>query len=562
MGSIRTTARVWIGSALALLTALIALVVGQELATRSAVDAESGRVRATAALLASSFRLELEKAKAVSVVLADDQEARAALLTRDAGRLQAFNAKLESLNSDTGAAVIYLLDATGTTLAASNWRLPTRFVGHSYAFRQYFKDAIRVGESQQFALGASSGRPGLYLADRITASGRNVGVIVIKIEFDALEKEWRRSGYPAFATNQRGIILVTSIPDWRFQTTAPLSATTRLEIRRNLEFGGSPLLANTLFATQRVAPVGSRNAYARPWVEATETVAGGWSIHVLGSTEQPVATAITTVRLVLITAIMAAGGLFLLYRHRRRVSLARSEATIASRLDALNQQLVQANKLAALGQIAAGVGHEISQPVTTIGTYAHNGRLLIEAGDTAEAAENMERIVTLTTKIGIITRELRGFARRASGESGPVSIERAIEGTLLLLRDRIRSLDADVVYYAPGEQVMVMAEHVRLEQVLLNLVQNSLDAGGIGTRIGIEVRPGATMVEVVLADDGPGLPPVVQANLFQPFSTSKVDGLGLGLVISRDIMTDFGGELVVGSPTAGAEFIMRLRRAA
>jgi hypothetical protein len=179
---------------------LIALVVGQELATRRAVDGAATRARASAVLLASSFRRELEKFRLVSVVLAEDREAREALVTRDSGRLRALDRKLEALSDGTQAAAVYLLDRNGSAVAASNWRRADSFVGNNYAFRSYFRDAMYAGASQQFALGTRSRRPGLYVANRIDAGGRALGMFVVKIEFDALEAEWRASGNPAFAT--------------------------------------------------------------------------------------------------------------------------------------------------------------------------------------------------------------------------------------------------------------------------------------------------------------------------------------------------------------------------
>ena len=540
----------------------IALVAAQRVATRRAMAAEAARGQAAAVLLASSFRRELEKFRLGTVVLARDPEARTALVQRSGSDVAALNAKFEALSDEMRSAAVYLLDADGTTLAASNWRLPTSFVGLSYAFRAYFKNAMRDGAAQQFALGTRSGRPGLYLAQRIDAeAGSPVGVIVVKVEFDALEGEWRQAGNRAFATNRRGIILVTSVPRWRFQTTTALDDETRRAIRANLEFGTAPLVPNPLFASGRVAFAGTRTPNVRPWIESVERVDDDWSVHVLGATGGPVAAAVASARLILLTLVMAVLGLAALFVYRRRVAVRQAEHRAALRVEELKQRLTQANKLATLGQIAAGVGHEINQPVTAIGSYAHNGTLMIDAGMLPDARENMVRIVALTTRIGSITGELRGFARRATGESGAVSIDDAIRGALLLLGDRIRSTGARIAY-APGTtNVCVVAEHVRLEQVLVNLLQNALDAGGEQVAIRIDVAVRGAAVEVEIADDGPGLSASSRAALFQPFSTSKPDGLGLGLVISRDIMIDFGGDLIARDPPTGALFVMRMENA-
>jgi two-component system C4-dicarboxylate transport sensor histidine kinase DctB len=218
-------------------------------------------------------------------------------------------------------------------------------------------------------------------------------------------------------------------------------------------------------------------------------------------------------RLILLTIALGGAGLYLLWRHRKRLARARAEAEATTRIDGLTQRLAQANKLATLGQVAAGVGHEINQPVTAIGTYAHNARALIARGDTVAATEAVDRIAALTTRIGIITRELRGFARRTSAEAGPVAVDEAIEGALLLLRDRIRTLGAQVEQPA-DTGIRVIAEHVRLEQVLVNLLANALDAGaGV---VAITVAPERGMVAVTIRDDGPGLSPAPRRRCGSP----------------------------------------------
>lgn len=546
-------------TALLLVAAVVAFVVGDRIAAQRAVVAEANRARATAILLASGFRRELEKFRLASIVLAEDPDAVAALAGRKPADLQALSAKFEALSAEMDVAAVYLLDGSGTTLAASNWRLPTSFVGTKYDFRAYFRETIRSGKFEQFALGSVSRRPGLYVARRVGSGAAPTGVVVVKVEFDALEAEWRESGNPAFATNQRGIILVTSVAEWRFQTTIALPSATQRQIQANLEFGDAPLSMNALFEANEVAAADSAAAFTKPYVEVVQSVPSDWTVHVLASTTAPVRTAVTNSRLVVLTGLLLVAALAAFGFYRRKAASDQAERLVNARLRVMNDRLMQANKLASLGQIAAGVGHEINQPVAAISAYAENGTRFIAAGNIAEANENLKRIVSLTERIGMITRELRGFARKATGVNGSVAIDVAVEGALLLLRDRIRTLSATIEYRRAGGTVMVVAEHARLEQVLVNLIQNALDAGGPGTAIVIQSERHAQMLEVAIRDNGPGLSKQARAELFQPFSTSKIDGLGLGLIISRDIMADFGGELVAGNPLTGAEFIMRLR---
>lgn len=524
-----------------------------------AVDGVATQARASAVLLASSFRRELETFRLVSVVLADDREAREALRDGEPQQLAAMNRKLEALSQQTRAAAIYLMDSNGRTVAASNWSRPDSFVGASYAFRSYFKQAITRGEAQQFALGTKSKRPGLYLSDRVGDGDRPLGVIVVKVEFDALEAEWRQIAAPAFAVDRRGVILVTADPAWRFETIRPLSLAERERARRSLEFGAAPLTVNALFARGVVGTAGTAASRRPSFVQAVEKGPGEWRVHVLAPTRAAVGSAITSLRLATGVVLLIGAGLYLLWRHRRRTAAARMESEANARLAVLNERLMRANKLAMLGQVAAGVGHEISQPVAAIAAFAHNARELVTDGQGGEAVVALDRISGLTARIGVITRELRGFSRRTSRERVPVLVDEVVDGTQLLLRDRLRSLDVRVLYDRAIPPVRVMAEQVRLEQVLVNLLQNAIDAGA--RTISIDVTPRDGLVDIAVADDGPGLSPEARRGLFQPFTTSKSNGLGLGLVISRDLATELGGSLEAGSPEHGAEFIITLERA-
>ena len=546
-------------AALAVMCIGAIFVVADHYATQRAVNAEVARAQASAGLLASGFRRELEKFRLASVVLAQDPDAKSSLTNHDPQTRGALNQKLEALNSEMAAAAIYVMDTSGNTIVASNWRQPTTFVGSSYAFRAYFREAMRSGKFEQFALGSVSRRPGLYVAKRIDVEGQPLGVVVIKVEFDGLEAEWKRSGSPVFATNQKGVILVTNVPAWRFQTTGKLPDDDQKRILSNIEFGHRPLKVNSLFAAEKVAVAGSPNALKRPFVEVIQSVSDLWSVHVLTSTKAAIDAAVTLVRLVVLIVLLTMAGLIALVLYRNKTHSLRGERLIAERLRAMNDRLVQANKLAAIGQIAAGVGHEINQPLAAIGSYTDNSIAYLDAGNVEAAQQNLERIALLIHRVGAITGELRGFARKATGITSAVSISDAIDGALLLLRDRINTLGAQISVEPKSSRFLVIAEGVRLEQVLVNLLQNALDAGGNGVWINIIMKRLDERLEVTIADNGLGLSDNARAALFQPFSTSKREGLGLGLVISRDIMADFGGELIAGNPKSGAAFIMRLK---
>ena len=231
----------------------------------------------------------------------------------------------------------------------------------------------------------------------------------------------------------------------------------------------------------------------------------------------------------------------------------------------LREDLAQANRLSILGQVSAGVAHEINQPLAAIRAYAETGGRLLDAGEAGEARGNFREIVSVTERIGAITQSLRGFARRGAGDLRPVAVEEAVDGALTLLGGRIRDAGVTVHRTPRADDATVTAGRIRLEQILVNLLQNALDAvretPDPSISVGVEVTDRSVVVSV--ADNGPGVPIEVRDQLFMPFTTTKATGLGLGLVISGDLAREFGGALrLEPEVAAGATFTLELPRAA
>ncbi|TWA62538.1 two-component system phosphoglycerate transport system sensor histidine kinase PgtB [Azospirillum brasilense] len=231
-------------------------------------------------------------------------------------------------------------------------------------------------------------------------------------------------------------------------------------------------------------------------------------------------------------------------------------------------ELVQAGKLAALGQLAAGVGHELNQPLSAIRSYAHNGRKLIALGRVAEAEGNLGKIADLTARMANITNHLKRFARRPDTRLGAVELAPVVQGALSLFGDRLREEAVELAVELPedGAPLRVRAEEVRLEQVLVNLLSNALDAvaGAPQRRVAIAAEAAGDTVRITVRDSGPGIPDTVAGQVFDPFFTTKPvgAGLGLGLSISYNIVRDFGGALSVAeSGPGGTAFLLTLTRA-
>ena len=583
-----------------ILAVLIAAFVVGEAARRDATATLARQAETAAALHAAVLRSELEKHRSLPLALATDPDIADLLKGAPDASARAIDLKLEALAVQTRAAAIYVIDAGGVTRAASNWRLPTSFVGADYGFRPYFIGAMRNGAAEFFALGTVSGRPGLYLARRIEdPAGRPVGVVVVKVEFDALEAEWRASGEPAYVADPAGVVLITSVPEWRFRTLRPLDAASR-RLTLTDQTLGQGALTPLPFAT----PDGERprlikaplDGVRRDWMYSqADTATPGWVLHLLTPTRGAIGAAVAAARALtalILTLIFGVAGVLL---RRRQQAVARERAAQAARIElerriaertqdlsaanaALNRQieerqaaeaarevlrdeLVQAGKLAALGQIAAGVAHEINQPVAAIRTQAETAAAYLERDQPAKAARPLHQIGEMTARIGAITQELRAFSRKAEATLQPVNLPEAIDGALLLLGGRLKQAGVRLMRDKTVIEADVLGQRFRLEQVIVNLMQNAVESleGTPEPVVTLTIVPRGTQVDLVIADNGPGVPDEIQSQLFTPFVTSKATGLGLGLVICRDIVAGFGGELILRPSPSGAVFVVTLK---
>lgn len=576
------------GAVLLALVAVLAFRVAQQQAVSATDRAAAQLARDNAGLFAS----ELQKFRLLPLVLAEYPDVRAMLETRDAALVERINARLALMAQRTDAAAIYVLTARGRAIAASNYRLPASFVGQDYGFRPYFQGAIRDGDAELFALGTVSGRPGLYLARRIGDAARPLGVIVVKIEFEGMQAAWAHQQGETLVTDTHGVVIVTSEPGWRFGTVGRLGARDRAAIRATRQYGSLPLAPLPLAIDGAAARMGGETPGSR--LATTGLPLAGAQMRVLYPLDPAMRSANANARLASLGAlIVIAGALLLLWRARERrllqiaaqralegqvaertaelrdanaqlVAESAERARADQRYRAAREELAQANRLGSLGQITAGVAHEINQPVAAIRSFAENAQGFLARGDGDKAEENLGRIVDLTQRIGAITAELRNFARRRTPETGPVDVNAAIESTLLLIGDRVRAQGVLLERTGPL-RLHVTADRVRLEQILINLIQNALDALAGQEKPVIRITTTCTEARIALtvADNGPGVAPELADQLFMPFVTGRAEGLGLGLPIARNIARDFGGELSLAeSPLGGAAFRLELPEAA
>ncbi len=587
----KAPSRTWLLTVLATLACLLIGLLGYRLL----LDHNLAHERRLATQRLDAFALSLDatlnRHESLPGLLA--LEPSLAALLRDPGnkqRIDAANAYLEAAQQGAAVAATYLIDANGLTLAASNWRQPRSFIGHNYAFRPYFTDAVAHGLGRFYGVGVTTGEPGYFIAAPVRDGQQILGVVVLKIGLEAMEQAMAGASDILLLADADGIVFLSSERRLRYRTLAPLPAATTARLAETRQYGNQAIvaLADRPVPLEASAPL--RLALAdeapREHLLVTRPVGNfGWQVVQLGRLDEARAAAFSGAMALVFAAAFAIGvAAHLRHRRRRREELQRIhgelEQRIAERTADLTDKIaelqrteailhetrdaaVQAGKLAVLGQLSAGISHELNQPLAALQTFADNASALLARGRHEEVAENLQMIGELVGRTGRIVRQLKTFARKEAATPQPVSVASAIEHALLLVEPRRRDTAASIEVSQKDPDLNVVAEAGRLEQVLVNLMLNGLDAmhGQPAPRLEITVARSAAQVRLSVRDHGPGIADEVRSHLFEPFYTTKPagEGLGLGLAISLAIVESYGGTLRTDNAAdGGAVFVLTL----
>ncbi|MDG1583149.1 ATP-binding protein [Pseudomonas sp. GOM6] len=551
------------------------------LAERRAWSQRSEEAAAQLELYAQSVHTLVERFRSVPALLAQDGAIRDLLnAPGDPLLRQAINRRLESLNGAAGSAVLYLLDSSGEAIAASNWREWSSFVGNNYAFRPYFQDAVREDSGRYFAVGVTTGVPGYFLSHAVKdASGQVLGVLVVKLELEELQREWVGQTDVLLVSDRHGVVILSNRPAWRFRQLRPLAEAQRLELEQARKFARQnlqPLPSTTLrqisaLAEQRrvEGPDGRRDYL---W-QRRELNDEGWTLHLL---VEPAAVAGVVRSYRLAAAGLWTTAVFLLLwllqrrktqrlQQRSREELERLVEERTAALRTAQDELVQAAKLAALGQMSAALAHELNQPLTAMQMQLGSLRLLLEQDRVEPARVGVQRIEGLLQRMAGLTGHLKTFARKSPGGLRErLELGQVLDQALQLLAPRMRAEGVEITR-EQAEPAWVLGDAIRLEQVLLNLLHNALDAmaecAQRQLRLRIEREGEAWRLDV--EDSGAGIAEEHLTHLFEPFFTTKPvgEGLGLGLAVSYGIVHELGGSLTARNGEAGAIFSLRLAAA-
>lgn len=532
--------------------------------------------------------LELESS--VSTLLADpNQETR-----------KTVNDYLEGLNRRSRSRAIYVMDTTGRVLATSNWRDADSYQGEDLSFRAYFQNAVRGQPGRFYGIGSTNGEPGYYLAHGLEEHGKIIGVAVVKVRLEALEERWQRARLEAFVSDEYGIIILSSDPARRLKAVRPLSDDTKERLAHSLQYYWATLNELEPLARERL----NEGSEKLTFPANSELVADEKEVTFLAQTRPlndtpwnfTLLTPLNDLRRAAINQgilVAVAFGLvaFLLiaWNERRKVIATRLaarealqeansqlERRIAERtadLRASNErlkgqirerrqaeetlrraqdELVQAGKLAAIGQMSTSIAHELNQPLAALRTLSGNTVRFLERGALDTASANLKTINELIDRMGRITASLRSFARRGD-DQGEANLGKAVDAAFQVLGARMDGLPLTLHRDFASAQLQI--DQTRLEQILVNLIGNAIDAmqAQPAPKLWLDGHSSDGKYRLQVRDNGHGIDPEARKHLFEPFFTTKPgeQGLGLGLTLSASLAAATGGGLAVEHPASG-----------
>ncbi|MEM8596091.1 MAG: ATP-binding protein [Pseudomonadota bacterium] len=479
------------------------------------------------------------------------------------GAIEPLNALLASFAEASGLEAIYVMGLDGDVVAASNHALPTSFLGQNYGFRPYFQHAASGERSDYFAIGATTGRPGYFVAEPLrSVTGDIVGVIAIKLDISELQASWQSRGEEVLATNADGIVVMASNPDWLYQTVTDLNSAQRASIAESRQFG-----AEDIPRLDWVDGVGGRillqgQSY---FLTSGPTEVVDWTVHLL--TNQATVRQQTLLATAVLGAIVTGLIAFSVFLRSRRIQVAldvsqRQRQALEdtnSRLVAAQKELARSSKLAALGQLAASVTHELGQPISAL----KNHLFAAEIGGEITSSATLANLRRLAERMEGITKQLRFFAREHGEERKDTDMATVVGEAVALLRHDLSASDVSLSWTPPQTACVVRGNQLQLEQVMINILRNARDAvqETHPARIAIDCSLAEGLVTVTVADNGDGLSGESLETLQEPFysTRSSGQGMGLGLAISAEIIDAHGGAIAARDlPEGGAVFTISL----
>tara|TARA_R110002051_G_scaffold25371_7_gene61987 strand:- start:1639 stop:3393 length:1755 start_codon:yes stop_codon:yes gene_type:complete len=537
--------------------AVVSIYITNQLLTERFTETTRNRSELRLTLYVANLMSELQRNSIVPQLLARDPQLIAALDYKD---YSLSTARLLSFVDEIGAASLMLLDGDGRTVAATD----RNRLGELHKTSPYFINAMRSNTTIFTTIELQNGAFSFVYSRRVEVAGSTAGVLAVEVDLQKLESGWAGVSDAVFVADGEGKIVMSTEPRWRgLDERSALniqSAPSAIEraLRATQDWAALPVDAYlrgeaVLRREARVPFQGWRMVSYTTYTSVRQRVNGILALEVMGF-------AILLAMMFWLWSRRAASRIVLVQRESAelRALNIRLQREIAERqkvektLQVAEQTLAQSSKLAALGEMSAAVSHELNQPLAAMKTYLAGARLLLQRKRPEEALSSFQRIDDLIERMGAITKQLKSYARKGADAFSPIDARAAVSSALSMMEPQLKTRDITITRTLPEDEVMIMGDRMRLEQVIINLLRNALDAtkGIRDPSIEIILATGET-VSLTVRDNGHGIDDLDE--LFEPFYTTKQpgDGVGLGLAISSGIVNDLGGRLTARNAAGG-----------
>jgi len=476
---------------------------------------------------------------------------------------------LQGISATTGADMLYVIDQAGIARAAADWKEPGTPVGQDLSFRPYVRDALNGRQGRFYGVGVTSGRPGYYLSYALSQQGRQRGVATVKVNLEEVETTWRGLPGDVLLVDEHSVVILASRAPWKYRPLEPLDAEALQEAMQERRYGQAALqplgwrVRESLQADARLLEVDG----ARQLASTRQLPENEWRLmalddvtEVADSARNAAAMAALGCGVLLLLGIVGwmrgrAGRLERAIQVQLQAANDKLETKVLERtaeLRAAQDELVHAGKMAALGQMSAGMVHELNQPLTAMRTLTDNAAVMLKRVSTEpmrlrEVEANLARIARLVDRLGRLTGQLKSFAYKTETRRVPVDVAQVLDGARLLLGQRLQDEAVTLTVQVRPARLRVLGDASLLEQVMVNLMGNAIDAMAQAPRKELRVAAWVqqTRCLITVTDSGTGIRADMLTRLFEPFATTKVAGagLGLGLMISAHLVRDLGGSL-------------------
>ncbi len=496
-------------------------------------------------------------------------------------KVQELNLYLEEIQHVTEASDIYLIDALGIAIAASNWQQSFSFIGKDYSFRPYYTDAISGNLGRYYAVGTSSDKRGFYFSYPIYQQGGKgiLGAIIVKVNIADIEQQSTSIAiagqYQFLISDPEDIVFISSIDEWRLKSLTPLTQAKQYALNASKRYAERPigeLLMKPPYESGSQAMLYQLQTGTdhEQYMDIHQSMAkAGWRVHILAPIK-PLLTSLPALMLLSasIYLLLALSILFNAERRRNlhRMQLAQSllEQRVEERTQDLQQannqlkdtqdELIQAAKLTVIGSLSASINHELNQPLAALRSYAQNTQTFLARDMQDKALDNIKIIIELTDRLADIVGQFKSFTRKSQGADSATDIGRCIKQALTIVQPAIDKQGVELDVQLPNGNYQVWGDKVRLQQVFVNIMSNAIVAMQQSVKRQLVIRvTSEDKFCISIQDSGPGVRESQMEKIFEPyFTTNERHGLGLGLSISQRIIESMQGQINVANAEEGS----------